>query len=71
MADKSTLVITGMHCTSCTLLIDESLEDLPGVISSSTDLRRETTTVEYDPTKTTLTAITAEIANLGYAAQPA
>lgn len=70
MADKSTLVVTGMHCASCGLLIDDTLEELPGVVSSSTDLRRETTTVEYDPTQTTLTAIAAEIVNLGYTARP-
>jgi copper chaperone CopZ len=71
MADKSTLVVTGMHCASCGLLIDETLEELPGVVSSSTDLRRETTTVEYDPAQTTLTTIAAEIVGLGYTARPA
>ena len=71
MPDKSTFVVTGMHCASCGLLIDETLEELPGVVSSSTDLRRETTTVEYDPAQTTLTAIAAEIVNLGYTARPA
>jgi len=60
-----------MHCTSCSLLIDETLEELPGVVSSSTDLRRETSTVEYDPAQTSIAAITAEIVNLGYAARPA
>lgn len=71
MADKSTLVVTGMHCASCGLLIDETMEELPGVVSSSTDLRRETTTVEYDPAQTTLTTIAAEIVGLGYTARPA
>ena len=71
MTEKSTLVVTGMHCASCSILVDETLEELPGVVSSSTDLRRETTTVEYDPAQTSLTAITAEIATLGYAARPA
>ncbi|KOU18390.1 hypothetical protein ADK49_13015 [Streptomyces sp. WM6349] len=28
-----------MHCTSCGLLIDDELEDLPGVRSASTDTR--------------------------------
>ena len=71
MTDKSTLVVTGMHCPSCSILIDETLEELPGVVSSSTDLRRETTTVEYDPAQTNLTAIADEIAALGYAVRPA
>lgn len=71
MTEKSTLIVTGMHCASCGLLIDETLEELPGVVSSSTDLRRKTTTVEYDPTQTSLSAIAAEIGSLGYAASPA
>ena len=41
------------------------------MVSSSTDLRRQTTTVEYDPTQTSLTAIAAEIVSLGYTASPA
>lgn len=71
MADKQILAVTGMHCASCGLLIDEALEDLPGVVSSSTDMRREVTTVEYDPGQTSLEVITAEIAGLGYAVRPA
>jgi copper chaperone CopZ len=59
-----------MHCASCSLLIDETLEELPGVVSSSTDLRRETTTVEYDSAQTSLTAIADEIVKLGYTAHP-
>lgn len=71
MTEKSTLVVTGMHCPSCSILIDESLEEIPGVVSSSTDLRRETTTVEYDPAQTSLTTIADEIGKLGYSACPA
>lgn len=71
MADKSTIAVTGMHCTSCSILIDETLEELPGVVSSSTDLRRETTTVEYDPARTSPGAIAEEIVKLGYSARPA
>ncbi len=34
-----TVEIAGMHCASCTILVDDCLEDLPGVVSSRTDLR--------------------------------
>ena len=71
MTEKSTLIVTGMHCASCGLLIDETVEELPGVVSSSTDLRRKTTTVEYNPTQTSVRAIAAEIVKLGYTASPA
>ncbi|MDD9375668.1 cation transporter [Streptomyces sp. ZAF1911] len=33
------LLIEGMHCTSCGLLIDDELEDVPGVRSAVTDVR--------------------------------
>jgi copper chaperone len=71
MPEKSTLAVAGMHCASCGLLIDETLEELPGVISSSTNLRKETTTVEYDPGQTSPAVIAEEISRLGYSARPA
>lgn len=71
MAEKVTLVVTGMHCASCGLLIDDTLEELPGIISSCTDLRRQTTTVDYDRAQTDLALISAEIVKLGYAAREA
>ena len=33
------LQVEGMHCASCPLLVDDFLEDVPGVIESRTDLR--------------------------------
>ncbi|MFB8128724.1 heavy-metal-associated domain-containing protein [Streptomyces mirabilis] len=33
------LQIEGMHCSSCGLLIDDELEEVPGVRSASTDVR--------------------------------
>jgi len=68
---RSTITVTGMHCSSCGMLIDETLEELPGVAKAATDLRRETTTVDYDPAQTSLEVITAEISKLGYTARPA
>nr|WSW49347.1 heavy-metal-associated domain-containing protein [Streptomyces sp. NBC_01001] len=35
-----------MHCNSCGLLIDDEIEELPGVTSSTTDVRKERTVVE-------------------------
>ncbi|MET8326201.1 cation transporter [Streptomyces sp. NPDC005181] len=34
------LKIEGMHCSSCGLLIDDELEEVPGVRSSRTDVRK-------------------------------
>lgn len=67
----STLSVTGMHCTSCSMLIDETLEEMSGVVSARTDLRRESTLVEFDSDQVSLEGIAAEIAKLGYTARPA
>ncbi len=31
--------ITGMHCASCSILVDDCVEDVPGVVSSRTNLK--------------------------------
>jgi copper chaperone CopZ len=66
-----TILVSGMHCTSCSILIDETLEEIDGVTSASTNLRRETTTVTYDRTRTSAEDIAAEIISLGYFARSA
>ncbi|MFI5979341.1 cation transporter [Streptomyces sp. NPDC051555] len=33
------LIVEGMHCSSCGLLIDDELEEIPGVRSAATDVR--------------------------------
>ena len=70
MLTTSALNVTGMHCPSCGLLIDEILEELAGVERSSTESARGRTSVAYDPTTITLDTIVAEISKLGYGATP-
>lgn len=65
------LSVAGMHCSSCGMLIDEALEDLPGVASSSTSVRKARTEVDYDPSVTSLDVIATTLAELGYTVQPA
>ena len=62
--------VEGMHCASCTLLIDEVLDDLDGVHRSTTSLRRRHTIVEYDPATCTPEAVVAAIAEAGYTSAP-
>ena len=41
-----TFSVTGMHCASCGMLIDETLEDeVPGVTRSETSVRKRRTVV--------------------------
>lgn len=64
----ATLTIDTIYCPSCALLIDQELENLPGVILARTDMGRSYTRVEYDPDATNVNAIAATIAGLGFTA---
>lgn len=64
-------VVSGMHCVSCGLLVDDVLEDLAGVERSSTDGRGGRTVVRVDPALTSAVDIIAAIADVGYLAEAA
>lgn len=63
------LSLSGLHCSSCAVNIDLALEDLAGVVSSSTNYAKSQSTVSFDPQKTDTKKIIAEIKNLGYEAK--
>jgi len=65
---KVKLDISGMHCASCSLLIDDTLEDLLGVTSSQTNLRKKRCEVSFDSEQISLDTIIVEIKELGYTA---
>jgi copper chaperone CopZ len=60
--------VEGMHCGSCALLIDDTLEDLPGVHRTQTSRTQARTTVDLDLTITSPADIVAAITELGYTA---
>jgi len=64
-----TFAVAGMHCGSCPLLIDETLEDLDGVARSTTSLRAGRSTVEVDPRRCQPDQVIAAIAEAGYTAR--
>jgi len=59
--------ITGMHCASCGLLVDDTLEDLPGVSTAETDVRNATTRITAADDLAD-DAVVAAITALGYQA---
>lgn len=61
-----TLGIAGMHCSSCAMLIDETVESMPGVARATTHLRRGDCVVEFDPTRTNPKQVAKAIKKLGY-----
>lgn len=67
----ASFVVTGMHCASCGLLIDEAVEEVDGVRSCATDARRARTVVRFDPTVTSPEVIAAAIEEAGYRAERA
>ena len=64
------LSTSGMHCRSCSMLIDMTLGDLEGVSESSTDHVGGTTEVTFDPDVVTLEEIVSAIQGTGYDAEP-
>lgn len=37
-----------MHCTSCVRLVENELQQIPGVISAKADLSDQSVTINYD-----------------------
>ncbi|MER5486955.1 heavy metal-associated domain-containing protein [Streptomyces sp. NPDC002812] len=60
--------VTGMHCNSCGLLIDDEVEELAGVVASATSLRTGRTVVDTDR-PVDPAAVIAAIATAGYRAE--
>jgi Cu+-exporting ATPase len=61
-----TLKLSGLHCSSCSLNIDSDLEDLPGVISTSTSYAKQESTIVYDPKIVRREEFVTAIEKLGY-----
>ena len=58
--------IDGMHCTSCSMNIDDTLEEIEGVQSSNTSYAKATTTVIFDPALVDKAKLKSAIEELEY-----
>jgi len=63
---KLILKVKGMHCASCSILIDKLLQKQEGIISITTSYGNEKTAVEFDEKKISLEKIDEFIGKLGY-----
>ncbi len=63
---KLVLKVKGMHCASCSILIDKLLGSQPGVVSIKTSYGAEKTAVEFDESKITLEKMDEFVHKLGY-----
>lgn len=63
------LKTSGMHCPSCSMLIEMNVSDLPGVDSVKASHADGLTTVTFDPNTVTAEKIAEEIRAAGYEAE--
>ena len=66
MVHKTILKIKGMHCASCSALIEMALKNEKGIKSGNVNLATEKAYVEYDPEKITLEEVKKAIEKTGY-----
>lgn len=67
---KATLAIEGITCAACAWLIEHRLNALEGITSSAVNLTHHRLRVSWEPTQLKLSQLLAELAAIGYDAQP-
>ena len=65
---RISLSISGMHCASCSAIIERSLKKIPGISSASVNFGSEKALVTYDESVVNLDSIIKAIKKAGYAA---
>jgi Cu+-exporting ATPase len=63
---KAEIKISGMHCASCALNVEKSLQGLEGVGEAQVNFGTEKATVEYDPDKLKLQDLENTVEDAGY-----
>lgn len=64
------LALTGMHCSSCVELIQETLAEQAGVTLAVVDFDQATARVTYAPSMTTVDRLCAAVVDADYGASP-
>jgi copper chaperone len=65
------LKTSGMHCNSCSMLVQMTVEDLPGVAAVKADYPTGITEVTYDPDVLDVAQIIDAVVQAGYGAEVA
>ena len=63
------LRISGMHCTSCSMLVDMTLEELDGVQSAETDHASGESVVTFDSDVVSPEVMVEAVRKVGYDAE--
>jgi copper chaperone CopZ len=61
----------GMHCSSCSMLIEMTVSDLEGVSTAEVDYVKGTAHIEFDPSVVSVDEILVAIREAGYTAEVA
>ena len=61
------LSVPGMNCASCPFMVEVVISDVEGVKTVETTLKDRTATVTFDDAETSVDAIRAATAGIGYA----
>lgn len=64
-----TIKTSGMHCRSCSMLVDMTLAELDGVASSESDSATGATVVSFDSDKVDVDTLLGAIRSVGYEAE--
>lgn len=67
---KALLKTSGLHCRSCSMLVDMTVGELEGVAEVRTDHATGDTEVRYDTDVVSLDRIVESIREVGYDAEP-
>lgn len=67
---RATLAVEGITCAACAWLIEHRLNALEGVASSAVNLTHHRLRISWDPRVLKLSQLLAELATIGYDAQP-
>ncbi|MFA4850769.1 MAG: copper ion binding protein, partial [Methanoregula sp.] len=63
---KAEIKISGMHCATCAVNIEESLAGLKDVTKAQVNFGTDTAHVEYDPAKVSLSTLEKAVKDVGY-----
>ena len=64
--ERVELPVSGMTCDKCVQPVERALLSVPGVKSATVNLAGERAFVDYDPERTSLSALHAAIKSAGY-----
>jgi len=64
--EKTVVGITGMHCSSCVVTIENSLKKVDGVVDAKVNFASEKAHIEYDPARVTREKLEEAILRTGY-----